>query len=224
MTAMGENEKGRAQAEELLIQKILAGEKDLFHELVRPYERGAYLLAYSLLANQADAEEVVQQAMLKIYLHLGDLSERYKFKPWAVRIVENEARMYRRKLRPQLYEPIEHNDPEGGDNPAFYPRQFADWHDLPSETLELKEIRQTVTAALAQLPEMYREVFVLRDVEHLNIEETCAVLGASKAVVKSRHHRARLMLRELLAPHFAKPTISVWDRFKGRNPWLAARR
>lgn len=221
---MDENQQGRGLTEPLLIQRILAGEKDVFHELIRPYERGAYRLAYSLLQNQDDAEEVVQQAMVKIYVHLAELTERDKFKQWAMRVVENEARMFRRKQRPHLYEPIEQAAPGAGEEEAFYPRQFADWRDLPGEALEQKEIRQAITAALAQLPDIYREVFILRDVEHFDVAETAEALGIVEGTVKTRLHRARLMLRELLTPQFAKPSVSIWERCKGLNPWLAARR
>src|SRR6266581_7690044 len=91
-------------AEALLIQRILAGEVNLFHELIRPYERGAFILAYSILRNRDDAEEVVQQAILNIFTHLSQLAQADKFKAWALRVVENEAKMYRRKRREHLYE------------------------------------------------------------------------------------------------------------------------
>jgi len=80
------------------------------------------------------------------------------------------------------------------------PRDFADWREIPLETLERKEVRQKLTEALASLGEKYREVFVLRDMQHLSIEETAKALGISTASVKTRLLRARLMLRDLLAP------------------------
>jgi RNA polymerase sigma-70 factor, ECF subfamily len=211
-------------AEPLLIERILAGEKDLFHDLIRPYERGAYLLAYSVLRNQDDAEEIVQQAMVKIFSHLAQLSERDKFKQWAMRVIENEAKMYRRKRREHLYESIDQSSAEGPEEKPFYPRQFADWRDLPSEAVEQKEVREAVAKALAELPEIYREIFVLRDMQHLDVAETAQVLGIGESAVKTRLHRARLMLRESLTPLFAKPKVSVWQRWKGLNPWLAAKR
>ncbi|MGC9293167.1 MAG: sigma factor-like helix-turn-helix DNA-binding protein [Acidobacteriaceae bacterium] len=78
--------------------------------------------------------------------------------------------------------------------------------------------------ALTGLPEIYREVFVLRDMEHQNIAETAEILGASVPMVKTRLHRARLMMREALSPIFAKPKVSIWERWKGVNPWFAAKR
>jgi RNA polymerase sigma-70 factor, ECF subfamily len=107
---------------------------------------------------------------------------------------------------------------------AFRPRQFADWRDLPSDIVEQKEVRIAIWKALGELPDIYREVFVLRDIEHLDVAETGQVLGIGESAVKTRLHRARLMMRESLTPMFAKPKTSIWERWKGMNPWLAAKR
>ena len=222
--SMEAKETKSGMPEPLLIERVLAGEKDLFHDLIRPYERGAFLLAYSILRNQDDAEEVVQQAMLKIFSHLAELAERDRFKQWAMRVIENEARMYRRKRRQHLYEPIDNSSIEGFEEKPFRPRQFADWRDLPSDIVEQKEVRDAVAKALGELPDIYREVFVLRDMQHLDVAETAAVLGIGQSAVKTRLHRARLMLRDTLTPVFAKPKVSIWERWKGMNPWLAAKR
>lgn len=82
MPSMEERALAEGSSERVLIQRILAGEKDLFHDLIRPYERGSFLLAYSILSNQDDAEETVQQAMVKIFSHLAQLTEKDKFKQW----------------------------------------------------------------------------------------------------------------------------------------------
>ena len=214
----------RGPTDLLLIEKVLAGEKDLFHDLIRPYERGAFQMAYSVLRNRDDAEEVVQQAMLKIFSHLAELAERDKFKQWAMRVIENEAKMCRRKRHQHLYEPIDQNSLEGFEEKPFHPRQFADWRDLPSDVVEQKEVREAVAKAVGELPDIYREVFVLRDMQHLDVAETAEVLGIGQSAVKTRLHRARLMLRESLTPVFAKPKVSIWERWKGMNPWLAAKR
>jgi RNA polymerase sigma-70 factor (ECF subfamily) len=224
LNAMQEQDIGRGSAEILLIGKFLGGEKEVFHELIRPYERGAFVIAYSILRNQDDAEEAVQQGMLKIFTHLSELSERDHFKQWAMRIVENEAKMYRRKRRQHLYQSLDDDSTADTEEKSFRPRQFADWRDLPSDIVEQKEVQQAVVKALGELPEIYREVFVLRDMQHLDVAETAEVLGLGQSAVKTRLHRARLMLREALTPTFAKPKVSVWERWKGMNPWLAAKR
>jgi RNA polymerase sigma-70 factor (ECF subfamily) len=210
--------------EPFLIQRIRAGERNHFHELIRPYERRAFLIAYSILRNQDDAEDAVQQSMLKIFLHLEQLAETDKFAQWAMRIVENEARMYKRKRRQNLYQSVDEEPAEDGQTKHFYPKQFADWRDLPNEILEQGEIRAAIIEALTSLPEIYREIFVLRDMEHLNIAEAAEILGISLPMVKTRLHRARLMMREALSPIFAEPKVSIWERWKGVNPWFAAKR
>jgi RNA polymerase sigma-70 factor, ECF subfamily len=221
---MQENEIGRSSAEVLLIERVLGGEKEVFHELIRPYERGAFFIAYSILRNQDDAEDVVQHGMLKIFTHLAELAERDHFKQWAMRIVENEAKMYRRKRRMHLYQSLDDDARADAEEKSFRPRQFADWRDLPSDIVEQKEVQQAVAKALGELPDIYREVFVLRDMQHLDVAETAQILGLGQSAVKTRLHRARLMLREALSPMFAKPKISLWERWKGMNPWLAAKR
>ena len=115
-----------------------------------------------------------------------------------------------------MIEPISgHKDEEGN----YTPRDFADWREIPSETLERKEIRQKLAEALASLGEIYREVFVLRDVQRLSIEETAKYLGISTASVKTRLLRARLMLRDLLAPGLDGSWNSKLSFAKGTKPW-----
>jgi RNA polymerase sigma-70 factor, ECF subfamily len=210
--------------ERLLIPRILAGKREFFHELIRPYERGAFILAYAILRNHEDAEEAVQQAMLNIFSRLAQLDEVDKFKQWAMRVVENEAKMYRRKRRQNLYESIDASNSDPGEEKTFRPRQFADWRELPSDIVEQGEVRKAIWKALGELPDIYREVFVLRDMQHLDVAETAQVLGIGQSAVKTRLHRARLMMRESLTPMFAKPKCSIWERWKGMNPWLAAKR
>jgi RNA polymerase sigma-70 factor (ECF subfamily) len=221
---MQEQKLDDSMTEAVLIQRILAGEKDLFHDLIRTYERRFFLQAYSILRNQDDAEETVQQAMVKILFNLAQLTETNRFKQWALRVVENEAKMYWRRQRQHLYESIDQGSAGTCDEWPYTPKQFADWRDSPSDALDRSEVRATVDKALGELPDIYREVFVLRDMQHLDVAETVEVLGIGESAVKTRLHRARLMLRESLTPIFAKPEVSVWARWKGLNPWLAAKR
>jgi RNA polymerase sigma-70 factor (ECF subfamily) len=92
------------------------------------------------------------------------------------------------------------------------------------ESASTAHVRQAIWKALGELPEMYREVFVLRDVQHLDVNETAQVLGIGESAVKTRLHRARLIMRESLTPMFARPKVSFWERWRGMNPWLAAKR
>lgn len=206
-----------------LIEGFLRGNSEDFHELIRPHERRAFLIAYSVLRNQHDAEDAVQQGLMKVFQNISQLQEIDKFPQWLMRIVENEARMLKRRLHQHLYQAFDNDVDESRQQDHFRPREFADWRDLPIETVELAEIRSEITKALMSLPETYREIFLLRDKEHMSMAEIADVLCISVPAVKTRLHRARLMMRELLTPVFAKPQVSIWERWKGVNPWSRAK-
>jgi RNA polymerase sigma-70 factor, ECF subfamily len=202
--------------EEALIQRIQNGEPEKFYELVKPYERRVYTAAFAVLRNAADAEEVAQEAILKAFANLRQFRAEARFSTWLIQIAVNEARMRRRKDHAEIMEPIgEHQDEEG----AYTPREFADWRELPSEALQRAEVREMLLESLAALGSKYREVFVLRDIQHLSIEEVADSLGVSRASVKTRLLRARLMLRDLLAPRIAAGSFSREPFQKGNKPW-----
>lgn len=204
------------QDEGTLIRRIRNGERELFYDLVRPYERRVFAAAYAILHNEADAEDAAQEAVLKAFKNLRQFREESRFSTWLIQIAVNEARMRRRREHAKVMEPIVDHQPEDA---SYTPRDFADWREIPSETLERKEIRQRLVEALATLDEKYREVFVLRDVEQLSIEETAKALSISVASVKTRLLRARLMLRDLLAPGFGGGWLSKLSFQKGKKPW-----
>jgi RNA polymerase sigma-70 factor, ECF subfamily len=195
-------------AEMALIQRVRAGESDAFYELVHPYERAVFLAALGIVRNEADAEEVAQEAILKAFKNLARFRQEAKFSTWLIQIAINEAKMRLRKDRRPLYESIE----EGklGDDGDYIPRDFADWREIPSEALEQKQLRKVLTNALDSLPEKYRTILVLRDVQQLSINETAKILGLSEANVKTRLSRARLQMRDALAPGFD----GAWRREK----------
>ena len=202
--------------EEMLIRRIRGGEHELFYELIRPYERRVYSAAFAILRNEADAEDAAQEAVLKAFKHIRQFRAEARFSTWLIQITVNEARMRRRKEHAHIVEPIvDHEDQEGN----YRPRDFADWREIPSETLERNEVRQQLAEALASLGQNYREVFVLRDMQHLSIQETAKAVGISTASVKTRLLRARLMLRDLLAPGLGGSWNSKVSFAKGNKPW-----
>jgi len=202
--------------EERLIQRIREGEHELFYELIRPYERRVYSAALAILRNEADAEDAAQEAVLKAFKNIRQFRGEARFSTWLIQITVNEARMWRRKERAHLVEPIVDREDAEGD---YIPRDFADWREIPSETLERKEVREKLAEALEALGHIYREVFVLRDMQHLSIEETAKALGISSASVKTRLLRARLMLRDLLAPGLGGTWNTRLHFAKGTKPW-----
>jgi len=180
-----------------MIASILAGDIQLYHQLIRPYERSVYMMALSYMKNEADAEDVAQEAFLKAFHHLASFRSESKFSTWLVGIALNEARSRLRREGVLRMDSLDDTTEDGG---HISPAILRDWREVPSEALERKEVRQMLQEAITGLPEKYREVFILRDVEELNIFETAAALRITVGNVKVRLHRARLMLQKQLSP------------------------
>jgi RNA polymerase sigma-70 factor (ECF subfamily) len=202
--------------EQELIARVQRGETELFYELVKPYERRVFAAALAILRNETDAEDVAQEAVLKAFANIRQFRAEARFSTWLIQITVNEALMRRRRERTVVMEGIDDRADQGSE---YAPREFADWREIPSESLERKEVRQKLAEALGTLDRKYREVFVLRDMEHLNIQETAEALGISVASVKTRLLRARLMLRDLLAGGWERGWFSRLPFEKGSKPW-----
>ena len=109
--------------EQELIRRVQAGEKERFYELIKPYERRVYSAAYSVLRNEAEAEDAAQEALLKALSHIGQFRAEARFSTWLIQITVNEALMRRRKAHPENMEPLgEHQEEDG----SYTPRDFAD--------------------------------------------------------------------------------------------------
>jgi RNA polymerase sigma-70 factor (ECF subfamily) len=182
-----------------IIASILAGDAHLFHQLIRPYERSVYVMALSFLKNEADAEDTAQEAFLKAFRNLSRFRGDSKFGTWLISITLNEARTRLRQQKSVQLESIDAPD-DPDEDPRVSPAILRDWHEIPSETLERKEVRGLLKTAVDALPPAYREIFLLRDVEELSIAETADVLKINVGLVKVRLHRARIMLQKHLAP------------------------
>ena len=213
-------EAGGAREQELILS-VQRGQHELFYELVRPYERRVYAAALAILRNEHDAEDTSQEAMLKAFANIRQFRAEARFSTWLIQITVNEALMRRRRGRTVVMEELDGQRSGAGDGKEgeYAPRDFADWREIPSEALERKEVRQRLAEALATLDEKYRQVFVLRDMEQLNIQETAEALGISVASVKTRLLRARLMLRDLLAAGWEQGWFSRLPFEKGNKPW-----
>ena len=209
-------------SEKELISRVLAGERELFHQLVRPYERSIYFAAFSILENEHDAEDVAQEAVLKALKNLPSFRGEAKFGTWLVSIAINEARA---RLRHQKVLKIESMDAgQEAEDGEFVPAVISDWREVPSEALERKELRELLRTAVESLPTIYREVLILRDVQEFNIADTAAALGVNEGVVKTRLLRARLMMQKILAPqlktkHAGSGIFSLFNR-KAGGSWF----
>ena len=196
-----------------MIAAVLAGEIQLYHELIRPYERSVYVMALSYMKNETDAEDVSQEAFVRAFRKLSSFRAESKFSTWLMSITINEARTRLRRQALVRMEPLDQlPDEDNGISPA----QLRDWREIPSQALEREEIRNLIQRAVEQLPDIYRQVFLLRDVEELTISETAETLNISIPSVKVRLHRARMMLQKQLAPQ-----LKVVSRTAKRRwlPW-----
>jgi RNA polymerase sigma-70 factor, ECF subfamily len=196
------------------IRRILAGERRLFHDLIRPCERSIYLLLVSLLKNEAEAEDVAQETAIKAYLNLRSFRGDSQFRTWVLTIARNEGLGRLRKLGARREDSLEaDSDDQTGD---YTPAILTSWREVPAEALERKELGAILRKAIEGLPEIYRNVVLLRDIEELDVRESAAALGITEGAVKVRLHRARALLQRALAPQLGAfaPRRKGW--FGGR--------
>ena len=187
-----------AEFEADLIRRIRGGERHLFHDLIRPCERSIYFLLYSLLKNEADAEDVTQETVIKVYQNLDKFRGESQFRTWVLSIARNEGLGRLRKVANRREDSLDaETDEQTGD---YTPAILTSWREIPAEALEQKELGNLLRNAIEALPEIYRNIVVLRDIEEMDIRETAAALDISEASVKVRLHRARALLQRSLAP------------------------
>ena len=190
-----------------LVARAQAGDTEAFGELMTHYERKIYRLAKNITQNDEDAEDVLQDAFLKAFEHLGTFQGNSKFYTWVVRIAVNEALMRLRKRKGvksvSLDEPVELGEETAN-------REIAVWADNPEAQYSRAEYERILNDAVEDLKPDFRIVFTLRDIEELSTEETAEILHISIAAVKSRLLRARLALREKLTRQFKR---------KGEDPF-----
>jgi len=176
-----------------LIDRILSGDHEGFYELIAPYQRRVFMTAFDILQVEADAEEVAQEAFLKAFRNLRSFRREAQFSTWLLRITVNEARMRLRQRREISLDAVFPTNEEADFTPIF----LADWREIPVEAVLREETRRLLCESIAALPEHYREIITLRDVNGLNSAETAEILGLSLGNAKVRLLRARIMLRDL---------------------------
>ena len=193
---------GEPISEEMaLVHAAKAGDVSAFESLVKKYDRNVFRIANHITHNREDAEDVVQDAVLKAYENLEQFQGQSKFYTWLVRIAVNEALMKLRKRRPERTVSLDEDVKTEEDS---LPREVADWSPNPEQQYSQAELKDILTRTIQGLPQGFRTVFVLRDVEGLSTEETAEALDLSIPAVKSRLLRARLQLRDRLSRFFQK--------------------
>ena len=180
-----------------LAGRVLAGERGAFEMLMRRYNRRLYRVARSMLRNDAEAEDALQDAYLAAYQSLGNFRGEASLATWLSRVVVNQClgRMRRQARRDNIVPMVSLGGPDEQEHAAMPSEET----HTPDRALMRAELRAVLERKLDELPEAFRTVFVLRCVEELSVEETARVLAIPEATVRTRHFRARSMLRESLA-------------------------
>jgi RNA polymerase sigma-70 factor (ECF subfamily) len=189
-----------------VVRLLRAGDATGLEALMEAYAARVYRLAHGVTRNLADAEEVVQDVFLTVARKIAEFEGRSALGTWIYRITMNAALNKRRGKRSEVEVSLEEHLPtfkDDGHREGDRSFLLADWSQTPEEVLLSGEGRAAVSRAIEALPDRYRAVLVLRDVEGLSNEEAAAALDESVASVKSRLHRARMALREQLTRSFA---------------------
>ena len=186
------------QDDRTLLARAQGGEMSAFEELVGRHEDKVYGLALRMTRSEADAAEITQDTFLSAYQHLAEFRGEAAFGSWVHRIAANNALM---RLRRQRVLDIVSDDlagPEFTERGSLAEAPETDWSRRADDKILDEELGRAIQAATDALPEGYREVFLLKDVEGLSYEEISEMVGISVPAVKSRLHRARLALREAI--------------------------
>jgi RNA polymerase sigma-70 factor (ECF subfamily) len=171
------------------IDRVLQGEKEEFAEITRQCNQSLYRVAFAILKNESDAEDVVQTTYLKAYVHLSSFRKDSSFKTWITRILVNECNMQLRKKK-KIF--------------TLDSREALTQPSLNVNAMDLlyhQQLRHWLEQAVLSLPEKYRMVYILREVNELSTEESALALNLSEENIKVRLHRAKSLLRENLLHH-----------------------
>ena len=180
-----------------LAARVIAGDSAAFELLMRRHNRRLYRLARSMLRNAADAEDALQEAYLSVFRSIAGFRAQSSLATWLSRVVLNECLgRRRRQTRRDTIVSIVSTTGDGEEEDRAMPGPQS---ESPENALGRTELRLLLERKLDDLPEAFRTVFVLRCVEELSVEETAQTLGIPEATVRSRHFRARSLLREALA-------------------------
>jgi len=204
----GTTQKPEIESDLTLVERLRHGDTIALEQLMARYTDRVYRLAHGITGNAADAEEVVQDVFLTVFRKIHTFEGRAALGSWIYRVTTNAALIKRRGRRADREIPLEPSLPaflpdghRAGD-PAFL---MADWSQNPEASLLSQETREILRRGISALPDRYRAVLVLRDVEGLSNEEVAEAVGESVPCVKSRLHRARMALREKLSAHLRPP-------------------
>lgn len=186
-----------SREEVALARELLAGKTEAFDRFVEIFQTKVFQYSLLMCGHREDAEEVAQDTLLKVFENFDQLREPERVRGWVFRIAKNACLMKRRKslFAPAQEISLEDTGPGSAGDGNEMRLQLADWSELPDAQLLRSELKSVLDKAIAELPEIYRAVVLLRDVEELPTADTAEILGVSEEVVKTRLHRARLAIR-----------------------------
>ena len=194
--------------EDTLLAGLRAGDERAFETLVRSYGGRMLAVARRFVRNDQDAQDIVQSAYLSAFRSIGQFEGQCLIATWLHRIVVNTALMKLRSRRRRPENPIDDLLPAFQED-GHHVEQFADWSTPADELIQRAEARAAVRACIDQLPENYRQILLLRDIEELSTEESARALSLTPTAVKVRLHRARQALSTLLRKEFARSGATV---------------
>jgi RNA polymerase sigma-70 factor, ECF subfamily len=190
--------------EDFLVTRLRAGDERAFEELVRTFGGRLLAVARRFVRNEADAQDIVQSAYLSAFKALDQFEGHCQLATWLHRIVVNTALMKLRSKRRKPEESIETLLPAFQED-GHHVEQFSDWTTPADELIERDETRATVRACIDRLPDNYRAVLLLRDIEERSTQDVAQTLSMTPTAVKVRLHRARQALSTLLRKEYARP-------------------
>lgn len=188
------------QQEVELARRLVAGEPGAFERFVELFRNKVFQYSLLMCGHHEDAEEVAQDALFKVFEKLDQLREPERIRPWVFRIARNACLMKRRKsvFAPAQELSLDELMPQPGEDGGQRRLEIADWSALPEDYALRSELQRVVREAIEELPEIYKTVLILRDIEGLSTAEAAEALEVSEEVVKTRLHRARLAVRQKL--------------------------
>jgi RNA polymerase sigma-70 factor, ECF subfamily len=183
-----------------LVRQLIAGKPEAFDRFVEHFRAKIFHYSWLMCRQREDAEEVAQETLLKVFENFDDLREPERVRPWVFQIAKNACLMKRRKsvFAPSRELSLDEFLPAMDHDSGHSKLQIADWSRLPDRQFLQSEMKQVLDQAIRELPETYRPVILLRDVEELSTAETAHILDLTEDVVKTRLHRARLAVRQKL--------------------------
>lgn len=193
--------------EETLAKKLIEGDIEAFDRFVEMYQKKIYALAYNMTHNQMDAQDVTQEVFLTIFRKAHTFQGKSAFSSWVYRVALNAVYMKLRTRKKDQSISVEDAFPSFN-GAGYHQEVIRDWSESAESLMFSNETKNVIQSAVDQLPEKEKVAFLLRDVEGLSTEEAAEALDLSISAIKSRLHRARLLLRKKLSGYFEEKQIS----------------